>query len=295
MIVSNTVKNNYGAVKDKLKNHNVEFASTDEYIEKMASYEYVVAGREKYTKEMLENTKLKVISRCGHGTDAIDKTMANKLGIKVLDARGSLDETVADITIGYMIASLRRIVDIDRDTRSEGWKIILGNDLTGKTVGIIGLGGIGTAVAKRLKGFKTKTFFYDIAPDKQIEYPYANFVSKDYLLRNSDVITLHCDLNESSRNLINKDNLDKMKDGVIVINTASGEMVYLGALVEAAKDGKVGYAALDVYPEEPLPLSAEIRNSKNVLLGAHTACSSVEGQKKLAIKAIDNLLKEMGV
>ena len=217
------------------------------------------------------------------------------LGIKVLDARESLDDTVADITIGYIIALLRRIVDIDRETRSKGWKIILGNDLTGKTVGIIGLGGIGTAVAKRLQGFKTNTIFYDIAPNKQIEYPYAKFVSRDYLLRNSDIITLHCDLNESSRNLINKNNLDIMKNGIIIINTARGEMVDLDALVEAIKDKKVGYVALDVYTKEPLPLSAEIRNSKNVLLGAHTACSSIEGQKKMAIKAIDNLLKEIGV
>jgi phosphoglycerate dehydrogenase-like enzyme len=165
--------------------------------------------------------------------------------------------------------------------------------LTGKTVGIIGLGGIGTAVAKRLKGFKTNTIFYDIAKNKQINYPYAKFVSRNYLLSNSDIITLHCDLNDSSRNLINKNNLDIMKDDVIIINTARGEIVDLNALIDGIKVNKVGYAALDVYPEEPLPIYSNIRNSKNVLLGSHTACSSVEGQKKLAIKAINNLLKEI--
>jgi len=294
LIVSNTTKNNYDSVKDKLERYYVEFSDRNDYIEKVPEHEYIIAGRERYTKELLEKSnRLKVISRCGHGTDAIDKKTARDKGIKVLDAREALDDTMADVTIGYMIAALRKIVEIDRGVREEGWKTILGNDLTGKTVGIIGLGGIGTAVAKRLTCFKTNTIFYDIDEEKQHGYPYAKFLERDAVFRSSDVLTLHCDLNENSKNMINEKTIPMMKDGVVLVNTARGPMIDLEALSKSLANGKIGYAVLDVYPEEPLPNDHKIRSISNVLLGAHTTCYSEEGQRKLAIKAVDNLLKEI--
>ncbi len=294
LIISNTTKNNYDAVKNKLKDHDVHFADTGDYQEKIKDFEYVIAGREGYSPHILENAgNLKIISRCGHGTDAINKTYCKEHGIKVLDARGALDDTMADVTIGYMIMALRKLKEIDEGTRKEGWKPILGNNLTGKTVGIIGLGGIGKAVAKRLQGFKTNTIFYDIDPAKQNDYPYANFVSRDEIFEESDIITLHCDLNSSSHHIINSVTLDAMKKKPVVINTARGNMIFLPSLKEAIDNEKISYAVLDVYPEEPLPKEHEIRNTKNIIFGSHSTCYSVEGQRALARKAVTNLIRSI--
>lgn len=294
LIVSETTKNNYEYVENKLKKHNVEFADKTNYIDKIKNHEYVIAGRESYTKEIIETSeKLKVISRCGHGTDAIDKKIAKKLDIKVLDARGALDDTMADITIGYMIAALRKFVEIDKKTRQEGWCPILGNDLTEKTIGIIGLGGIGTAVAKRLQGFRTNTIFHDIDEEKQKNYPFAKFMEKEDVFEKSDIITLHCDLNELSKNIINKKSISEMKKGVIIINTARGPMVNLEDLKEGVENEIISYSVLDVFPEEPLPINHDIRKTPNILLGSHSTCYSQEGQRKLAEKAVNNLLREI--
>jgi len=291
LIVSNTTKNNYEAVKGKLKEHDVHFADVNDYQEKIKDFEYVIAGREGYPPHVLEKSEnLKVISRCGHGTDAINKQYCKEHGIKVLDARGALDDTMADVTIGYMIMALRRLREIDTMTRINGWEPILGNNLTGKTVGIIGLGGIGKAVAKRLQGFKTNTIFYDIDQAKQNDYPYANFVSLETLLKISDIITLHCDLNETSRNIINNESISMMKQSPILINTARGKMVDVDALPVALHMKRISYAVLDVFPIEPLPIEHDIRSTEKVILGSHSTCYSVEGQQSLAKKAVTNLL-----
>jgi len=296
LIVSNTTKDNYSAVEDKLSMHDISFADVPGYIEKVKDFEYVIAGREPYTEDILKDAKkLRVISRCGHGTDAIDKEYCRENGIAVLDARGALDDTIADLTIGYMVMALRRLKEIDKGTREEGWKPVLGRDLTGKTVGIIGLGGIGTAVAERLSGFRTNTLFYDIDPEKQHDYIYAKYVDLDELLKMSDIITLqlHCVLDKKAKPLIDRDAIRKMKEGVILINTSRGGMIAVEDLVEALECGKVDYAVLDVYPIEPLPKDDIVRNVENVLLGAHTAYYSIEGRRALAMKAVDNLLGEI--
>jgi D-3-phosphoglycerate dehydrogenase len=293
LIVSETTKKNYEVVKDRLQGHNVSFADTTNYIEKIKNVEFVIAGKEQYTSDILNSSKLKVISRCGHGTDNIDGTAAEKKDIVVLDARGSLDDTVADITIGYIIAAMRKIKEIDKKVRRNGWGQIEGNDLTEKTVGIIGLGGIGTAVAKRLQPFRTNTIFYDIDKEKQKDYSYAKFVSSKYLFQNSDIITLHCDLNTLSWNIINKRTLAAMKKGAVIVNTARGAIMDLDALIDSIAIRKISYAVLDVYPDEPLAQNHKIREIKNVLLGSHSACSSIEGQRKLVMRAVDNLLEEI--
>jgi len=295
LIVSDTTKNNYKVVKDSLAKHDVCFACKNDYVEKIKDFEYIIAGRELYSKDILEKAKkLRVISRCGHGTDAIDKDYCREHGIVVLDARGSLDDTMADVTIGYMIMALRRLKEIDSEVR-EDWKPILGNDLTGKTVGIVGLGGIGTAVAKRLQGFKTHTVFYDIDSKKQRDYPYASFVSLKELFKVSDVVTLHCDLNDKSRNMINAKSILLMDRSPLLINTARGELIDMDIFPFAFHIDSISYCVFDVYPVEPLPFFSIIKTFDNVILGSHSACFSVEGQRKLAVKAVGNLLRYVEV
>lgn len=290
LIVSDTTKKYFYVVEEELEGHDIFFANKENYTEKIKEFKYIIAGKEQYTSDILADSKIKIISRCGHGTDNIDKEFAEKMGIKVLDARGSLDDTIADITIGYMIVAMRKLVEIDRGVRKNRWSIIEGHDLTEKTVGIIGLRGIGTAVAQRLKPFRTNTIFYDIDRGKQTDYTYAKFAFLDYIYQNADIITLHCDLNKSSHNMINKKTLGYMKKGVVIINTARGDMIDLDALIDSICTGQVSYAALDVYPDEPLPVNHKIRDTKNVLLGSHSAGSSIEGQRKMVAKAVDNLL-----
>ena len=271
MIVSEITKRYYKNYD--LSQFEVILANKQNYKDYVPKVDYIIAGREEYTLNLLESNKDVVISRCGHGTDNI--------AIKSYDCKGALNTTIAEITIGYMIMTLRNIIQQDKTCRQGVWKPIIGNTLKDHTVGIIGYGNIGKEVAKLLKSFGCTILHYDIVKDK-------SNCRLNTLLSKSDIITLHCDKNLTSVDLIDDYAISSMKDGVILINTARGGIVNEMDLLKNIK--KFKYVVLDVFEKEPLYINNRLRRQKNILLGCHSANATEEGWRRMTEMAIRNII-----
>ncbi|MDP2909187.1 MAG: D-glycerate dehydrogenase, partial [Nanoarchaeota archaeon] len=209
-------------------------------------------------KDIIEsNPKIKVISNYAVGFNNIDVATATKHGIIVTNTPGVLTETTADFAFALMLAAARRIVESDkfaRQSRFNGWApmLLLGQDVYGKKLGIIGLGRIGKAVAKRAKGFDMEMIYYDMQRDEEFEKEYcAKFVDKETLLKESDFISIHVTLTDATRHMISRKEFSMMKKNCVLVNTSRGPVVDEAALVEALKNRKIFAAGLDVFEEEP--------------------------------------------
>lgn len=240
--------------------------------------------------------QLKVVSNYAVGYDNIDVKEATKRGIVVTNTPGVLTETTADLAWALILATARRIVEADKFTRAgkyEGWApmLFLGQDVYGKTLGIIGMGRIGQAVARRAKGFNMKVLYNDIRriPEETEKELNATFVSLDELLEQSDFVSLHTYLSPETYHLINEERLRKMKKTAYLINTSRGPVVDESALVRALKEGWIAGAGLDVYEFEP-KLVPGLAECENAVLLPHIASASVETRTKMATMAAENLL-----
>lgn len=240
--------------------------------------------------------KLKVISNLAVGFDNIDVETATKRGILVTNTPGVLTETTADFAFALMMAAARRVVEGDRFVRSGKWKtwgpmLLLGQDLHGSTLGIIGLGRIGEAVARRAKGFGMKILYYDAIRQPQKEKELGiGFAEFDRILVESDFITLHANLTPQTYHLIGTHQLKKMKKNCVLVNTSRGPMVDNMALYEALKSRTIAYAALDVTEPEPIPAGHPLLELDNVIVSPHIASASVTTRTKMALMAANNLM-----
>jgi len=248
----------------------------------------IVRSATKVRKDMIDAAKnLKVIGRAGVGLDNIDVEYAKSNGIKVLNTPGATSISVAELTIGLILAVMRKIAYADRETRAGNWpkKKCKGIEMYGKTLGIIGIGRIGKEVAKRAKVFGMKVLYYDVyRPDEATERELGvEYRDLDTLISESDVITLHVPLLPETKHLINAERIAKMKDGAIIINAARGGIVDEEALYEALKSGKLYGAALDVYENEPLKES-KLFELDNVVLTPHIGAQAKEGQTRAGIE-----------
>lgn len=240
--------------------------------------------------------QLKVVSNYAVGYDNIDVNEATRRRIVVTNTPGVLTETTADLAWALIMAVARRIVEADKFTRAgkyEGWApmLFLGQDVFGKTLGIIGMGRIGQTVARRAKGFNMKILYNDIKriPEETERELDATFVSLDELLENSDFVSLHTFLSPETHHLINEDRLKKMKKTAYLINTSRGPVVDESALVKALKEGWIAGAGLDVYEFEPKLVSG-LAECENAVILPHIASASVETRTKMATMAAENLL-----
>ncbi len=240
--------------------------------------------------------KLRVISNCAVGFDNIDVQEATKRGIIVGNTPGVLTETTADFAFALLMAAARRVVEGDKVVRAGRWKtwgpmILLGQDVHGATLGIIGLGRIGSAVAKRAKGFGMKILYADVARNKQAEEELGiEFVDIDTLLTRSDFITIHVNLTPETHHLIGLKQFEKMKRTAILVNTSRGPIVDNMALYDALRSGKIAYAALDVTEPEPMPADHPLLTLDNVIIVPHIASASVATRTRMALMAADNLI-----
>jgi glyoxylate reductase len=240
--------------------------------------------------------KLKVISNCAVGFDNIDVAEATRRGIIVGNTPGVLTETTADFAFTLMMAAARRVVEADKAVRAGKWKtwgpmVLLGQDIHGATLGILGMGRIGQAVARRAKGFDMRLLYYDAVRQRKIEEELGvQFVEFDTLLAESDFITIHINLTPENYHLIGAKQIDKMKKTSILVNTARGPIVDNMALYEGLRDGKIAYAALDVTEPEPLPADHPLLNLDNVIVVPHIASASVATRTKMGLMAADNLI-----
>mmetsp|Transcript_13427 Transcript_13427/g.6589 ORF Transcript_13427/g.6589 Transcript_13427/m.6589 type:complete len:318 (-) Transcript_13427:1925-2878(-) len=240
----------------------------------------------KVTREVLEKAKnLKVIGRAGVGVDNIDLDVASERKIIVMNTPGGNTVTTAEHTISLMMALARNIAQGTATLKDGRWekKKLLGVEITGKTLGIVGLGQIGKIVADRAKGLHMKVIAVDpFVSQKQAKEIGVELVKIDELYKRADFITLHVPRLDETRNMINSLALSKMKQEVRLINCSRGEVVNLDDLYEALVDGHVGGAALDVFPVEPPPPSMQIMQLDNVIFTPHLGASTLDAQQKVA-------------
>lgn len=240
--------------------------------------------------------QLKIISNYAVGFDNIDLKAATDRGILVTNTPcDEVNEAVADHTWGLMLNLARRITEADKAVREGGYKgwepdIFLGHNMNGKTLGVIGLGRIGTMVATKAKAFNMNVLYNKHEPDPEVEQTIgAKFASLDDLLANSDFVSLHVPLMPQTRHMINKDTLSKMKKSAILVNTARGPIVNERDLIECLRGGQIAGAGLDVFDNEP-NLDPEVLGLSNILLTPHIASATFEARDKMGDLAVNAIL-----
>jgi glyoxylate reductase len=254
----------------------------------------------KVDAELLERCpKLKIISNYAVGFNNVDVEAATKRKVVVTNTPDVLTETTADLAWALLMATARRIVEADRFVRAGefvGWKpkLFLGHDIHEKTLGVVGFGRIGRAVARRAAGFRMRVLYHDPnVSDIVLEGgPWVERVELEKLLEKSDFVSIHCPLTERTRHLIGKEEMERMKDSAILINSARGPVVDEGALVEALDAGKLAGAGLDVYEKEP-ETHPGLTDLQNVVLAPHIGSGTQETREKMAqmaVQAVEDLL-----
>jgi len=252
-----------------------------------------ICGDDEFTECVLQAAPhLKVISKWGTGIDSIDMNSAARLGIRVFNTPDAFTDCVADTTLGYILNFARQLFRMDQDVRSGKW--IKPNAVTLRecTLGVIGVGNIGKAVVRRAIAFGMRVLGNDPVPvpESFLAETGLKLVSMHDLLKSSDFVTLHCDLNPTSYHLIDRPELDLMRPTAYVINTSRGPVVNEQALVEALERGKIAGAALDVFESEPLPADSPLRKMNNCLLAPHNANCGQAAKKRVHESTIHNLL-----
>lgn len=233
-------------------------------------------------------SNLKIISNYAVGYNNIDFNYATTKGIIVTNTPGVLSETTADLAFSLLVAAARRIPEGDkfmREGRFEGWapELMLGIDIHGKTLGIIGLGGIGKLVAKRALGFDMKVLYNSANRNPGVEQELGiRYTEVDELLKESDFVSLHVPLTEKTKELIGEKELDMMKPSAYLINTARGEVIDEPALIETLTNNKIRGAALDVFWGEPTNVNSQLYKLDNVVLAPHMGSASLETRSKMA-------------
>jgi len=240
--------------------------------------------------------KLKVISQMAVGFDNIDVKTATENKIPVGNTPGVLTETTADFTWALLLSIARRVTEANAEVHHGIWKpwgpfVFTGREIYGSSLGIIGFGRIGQAVAKRAMGFNMKIYYSGPRRNEVAEkMTGAEYLPLDDLLAASDFITLHTYLSPSTYHLINANTLKKVKTGAVIINTARGGNIDLDALLSALQSGKVAAAALDVTEPEPIPADHRLLSMPNVVITPHIASSSQETRKKMATMVAENVM-----
>jgi D-3-phosphoglycerate dehydrogenase len=237
------------------------------------------------TEIMAQCSGLKHIVFLGTGASSyMDVPALAKLGITVHTIKGYGDTAVAEHTVALMFAAARGLARMDRATRGGTWEPLEGMQLQGKTLGLIGLGGIGREVARIARGIGMEVVAWNRTPRPESGVPFTDL---DTLLAKSDVISLHLSLTDDTRGLIDAAKIARMKPGVIVVNTARGALIDEAALIDALKRGHIRHAGLDVFHAEPLKPDHPLARMENVTLSSHAAFRTLEASEALIRRAID--------
>lgn len=236
--------------------------------------------------------QVKVISSMSVGVDHIDLAEATKRGIPIGNTPGVLTDATADQAFALLLAAARRITEAERYIRAGKWvtwspSLLLGADLSGATLGIIGFGRIGQAVAKRAQGFNMRVIFHDPTAEPAFG---ATSVDLNTLLRESDFVSLHVPLTTKTKHLVNADFLSKMKSNAILVNTARGGVVDQNALYDALKSKRILAAALDVTDPEPLPMDSPLLEVENCIIVPHLGSASKWTRDQMSLLAAQNLI-----
>lgn len=271
----------------------------EELLEKVKGAEAILSVlTEKIDGEVMEaaGSQLKIIANYAVGYNNIDTAEAKKRNILVTNTPGVLTEAVAEHTIAFLFSIAERIVEADKFVRAGKYKawgpeLLLGADIKGKTLGIVGLGRIGSAVAQRMQdGFGVKIIYYDLKRNQELEEKFGmEYRELDDLLKESDFVSLHTVLTDETRHLINAEKLALMKPTAYLINTSRGPIIDEAALAKVLKERKIAGAALDVFENEP-ELTPGLTDLENVVLTPHIASATLETRDKMAEMAANNVI-----
>lgn len=266
--------------------------SEDEILELLQKHKPIglIAGVEPLTKKVLDSAKdfLKVISRCGIGLDSVDLEAAKSFNIKVTNTPDAPTKPVAELTLGLILDALRKISLSNQKIKSGIFERPMGSLLFQKTVGIIGCGRIGTYLSKLLAPFECEILGYDPFIDSHSS---IRLVSKEDLLKKSDIVTMHIPYSEKNYHLIGENELEIMKPSAILINASRGGLIDENALYFALKNNKIASAALDCYENEPY--SGNLVELDNVTLTGHIGSYAKEARQMQELQAVENLLKNL--
>ena len=268
--------------------------SEEEMLELAGEFDGFLCGDDAITPAVIDKSRprLKWICKYGIGLDKIDKAYATSKRIPIGFTPGVNHTTVAEHTFGLMIGLTKKIFESVSYTAKGEWKRPTGNEIMGKTIGIVGLGRIGKEVAIRAKAFGMEVQAYDIYWDGEFadEYGVKQCASTAELLASSDIVSLHCFLDDNTRGLVNAESIETMKDGVVILNCARGEVVDTDALVAALHSGKVGGYGADVLDVEPPPSDHPLFSTPNTAITTHIGSRTYESVVRQATKATQNLV-----
>jgi D-3-phosphoglycerate dehydrogenase len=269
-----------------------------EYTRHLAGAEaLVIRSGVKVTREVLEKApKLRVIGRAGVGVDNVDLEAATELGVMVMNTPGGNAVAVAEHALALMLAMARSVPQANASMHAGRWekKQFLGNELRGKTLGVLGLGSIGREVVLRARAFEMRILAYDPYVTKQRAADlHVELASLDAVLAAADYLTLHVALTPETEGMISREALAKVKAGVRIVNCARGELIDSAALAEAISAGRVAGAALDVFPKEPPPPGEPLLGMPNVIATPHIGGSTEEAQEIVGIRIIEQIVEYM--
>jgi D-3-phosphoglycerate dehydrogenase len=270
----------------------------DDLIKYAHDVDGIIAGDDRVTEKVLDHTpKLKVISKWGTGIDSLNKPLCDQRGVIVRNTPNAFTIPVSDTVLGYILNFSRNLSFMTEAMREGEWKKIPGKALHESALGVIGVGNVGESVLRKASAFGMTLYATDIKkiPSDVVIELNINEVSLQELLSKSDFISVNCDLNETSHHLINEKTLEMMKPNAVVINTARGPIIHEDALVNALKQGIIGGAALDVFEEEPLPLTSPLLKMKNVMMAPHNSNSSPFAWEFIHTNTINNLMDSLGL
>ena len=302
LVSSSHMQSQLDRYRDILERNNIEvdtitreqFVPEADLLPIVEPYDAIICSDDGLTDKVLEKAKnLKVICKWGVGMDSIDLESAKRRGIAVYNSPGALSESVALMIFSYLLHFSRGVVNLDKAIRNGEWKKKSGFSLAGKTMGIIGVGNVGKAIAKRAIAFEMKVLGNDI---KEIDPEFIStyevtMLNKDELLRNSDFVVTSPDLNPTSRHLMDANGFSLMKPNAYFFNTSRGPVVDEPALVRALQNKKIAGAGIDVFEVEPLPADSPLRKISNVILTPHNAFNTIEAQSFIHDNTIKNLIE----
>lgn len=270
-----------------------------ELLKYAGQFDGAICGDDQFTSRVLEacSPRLKVISKWGTGIDSIDAEACARLEIKLCRTPNAFTTPVADTVIGYMLAFARRLPWMDAEVKAGRWNKTASRALSECSLGIIGVGNVGKAVARRARAFGMTVYGNDII---EIDHVFltetdVQMLAFEDLLGRSDFVSVNCDLNPTSRHLIDEAALARMKADAVLINTARGPIVDETALVAALKAGRIAGAALDVFEKEPLSAESPLTKMKNVMLAPHNANSSPTAWERVHLNTIRGCLEGLGI
>lgn len=271
--------------------------SEQEMIQTLPEADAVIAANDAFTSHFFASCpRLKLVARYGVGIDTVDLKAATAAGVVVTNTPGAMTEAVADYCFALLLCIVRRVAEGQASLRAGNWYEFPGMELPGKTLGLIGFGSIGQAVARRAVGFDLRILAHDpqvAASNRAASFPHVEFVDLDALFQRSDFVSVHAPNMPETRHLVNEQRLRQMRPTAYLINTSRGGLIDEVALMKVLHEEAIAGAAIDVYQQEPLPSKHPLRETPRLLLTPHSAFNSREAVQEMSRLCVGSVLTLM--